>query len=490
MASRRTSAARSGVITALSLAVVTGLAAVVGVVIAREFGRSAETDGFFVAYGVFIVIVIAATGYRAVVLPRLTRAHLEGRLAAEALATALALAVVAVPAMLVATLLADEIGGLLARNLPAESRATTSSVLPWLVAAGIGQVYAGLAASALAALDDYETAALGFAAGSIAGLALILVRVGEDGIVAVAWGMALNAATALAVPAVRIALLRPVLALRGIAPRPLTRLGEFARGVSLPLALQGFYVVSLVVATGLGVGVATSFSYAFLIASALVAITASSLSLVSSAPLTRGGLDPVRAAAHVGNSAWLALAVVAGAAGVFAVAGERIVRFALGSVYGGETGAEVGRLVVYLGPWMVASVGASVTFPLLFVAARERLVPVLSLTALVLHVPLSWAAREAFGLVGVAGSLALTTMLLFAGMLALISRRTLAGGARALAGSAAFTGALAAASFAVFGLVLDALPAAALGFLLYAALLALLRPPGLVRAVAYVRGLR
>ena len=48
----------TGAVTALALAVQTGLAAVVGVIIAREFGRGAETDGFFAAYGVFIVIVL------------------------------------------------------------------------------------------------------------------------------------------------------------------------------------------------------------------------------------------------------------------------------------------------------------------------------------------------------------------------------------------------------------------------------------------------
>ena len=45
----------TGAVTALALAVQTGLAAVVGVIIARELGRTAETDGFFAAYGVFIV---------------------------------------------------------------------------------------------------------------------------------------------------------------------------------------------------------------------------------------------------------------------------------------------------------------------------------------------------------------------------------------------------------------------------------------------------
>ena len=84
--------------TALAIAVQSGLAAVVGVVIARELGRTAETDGFFAAYGVFIVLALAATAIRLVVLPPLGRARVERRLGQETAAWAVALAVVAVPA--------------------------------------------------------------------------------------------------------------------------------------------------------------------------------------------------------------------------------------------------------------------------------------------------------------------------------------------------------------------------------------------------------
>ena len=50
-----------------------------------------------------------------------------------------------------------------------------------------------------------------------------------------------------------------------------------------------------------------------------------------------------------------------GIAQVFALAGEAVVRRVLGSSYGGSTGAELGRLVVYLVPWTVASVALTET---------------------------------------------------------------------------------------------------------------------------------
>ena len=63
----------TGAITALALAVQTGLAAVVGVIIAQKLGRTAETDGFFAAYGVFIVLVLMGTAIRVTMLPSFAR---------------------------------------------------------------------------------------------------------------------------------------------------------------------------------------------------------------------------------------------------------------------------------------------------------------------------------------------------------------------------------------------------------------------------------
>lgn len=489
--SPRTTVARSGLQTALSLATVTGLAAIVGVVIAREFGRGAVTDGFFAGYGLFIVLVLVATGFRTVALPSLARARGAGRLGEETVGWALALAVLAVPALVLGVLAPEWTAGLLTGDLPEEARRTAAEVLPWMLPAAVCQLYAALAASALAALDDYGTAALGYAVGSLSGLGLILWRVGEDGPTAVAWGMFLNGALALAVPLVALALKRPSDKVSlGRAPGVGARLLELWRGVALALALQALYVVCLRFAAELGVGDVTSFSYAYLIGAALVAVTASSLSLVSSVPLTRLGIDePGRAAAHVINTSWLAPAAVAGAAGVFALAGEAVAETVLGGAYGGETGTELGRLVVELAPWMVASIGVSTTFPLLFVSGRARRLPWLAAGALVAHVPIVWLGGELFALAGIAVALAVTTALVLAGLLQMLSGGALVRVARGLAKATAWSGGLAVLAFGASGLALSPIPAATLGLVLYVGLLALVRPGGLVRAWSYVRAL-
>ena len=237
--------------------------------------------------------------------------------------------VLAVPALAVALFAARPGGATLLTGFgPAAARDAAQDVLPLMVLAACAQLYAGLAASALAALDDYLTAAISYIAASFVGLGYILVRVDEDGVMAVAVGMALNGA-----PRGRAPDARSRSRVRGRrrchAAAFDRRASRFPGGSSrraaasaLPLALQAVYLVSLPFAAREGVGAQTSFGYAYLAAAALVAVTSSSLGLVTSVPLTRVGLGAASVARHVVSSSWLALVAVGAAAGVFAVAGH------------------------------------------------------------------------------------------------------------------------------------------------------------------------
>ena len=283
----------SGLLTALSLAVVTGLSAAVGVVIAREFGRGVETDGFFAAYAVFLVFVLAASAVRVAVLPSLARARAAGTFGSVLSSYGLALALVAVPAIALGVLANDWTAELLAGGLPPIAQKTAADALVFLVPAAIAHLYAALAASGLAAFDSYGTAAAGYALGSVLGLAVILWRVDEDGIIACAWGPLVNGLVALTVPLIGL-LLRADWG-RRVALDIGSRFAELARATALPIVLQAFFVVCLRFVSGLGTGSVTSFTYAYFVAAALVAVTASSLGLVSSVPLTRAALSDERA---------------------------------------------------------------------------------------------------------------------------------------------------------------------------------------------------
>jgi O-antigen/teichoic acid export membrane protein len=472
----------SGVLTGISTAAVSGSAAILGVLLSRKFGHGVRTDGFFAAYGVYLAVVLVAGALRVVVLPRFVVARAADRLGHELGAWTAGLALPLAGAVALAVAWPHGVASALTSS--ADAREQAAALLPWVVPSAAAQVYGGLVASALAAYDDYASAAVGFAVGSVCGVVLTVALV-DHGVIAFGWGLALNGALSLAIPLV------PLLR-RGAAAapdgRPWGRLVELGEGIALPIALQGLYVVAYRFASGLGAGRATTFSYAYLIAAFLVAVTATSVALVSTVPLAREGASPERVARHVVAIAWLSLVPVAAAAGVFTLAGEPLVRNILGESYGGGTGAELGRLVGYLAPWMVASVVVSVAYPIVFVRGRARWLPGLAAAVLAAQVLVEWGARAAFGLGGVAGGLALTTAVVVVVLLAALDalRRTAAG----VLVAAVACGAVAVAAFGLPRLVTGPIAAASVGLAVYVVALAAWRPAGLRDAWAYLRTLQ
>ena len=206
-------------------------------------------------------------------------------------------------------------------------------------------------------------------------------------------------------------------------------------------------------------------------------------------PLSRAALSAERASRHVVSTSLVSFAAVAAAAGVFALVGEPIVQAALGQDYEGEAGGEIGRLIVLLGPLMAASIGVTITFPLLFVAGRERRLPWLAIAALVVHVVLTWAAVEAFELDGLALALTLSTLVVLAVLLGLLSTQVLAESGRRLALGAAAVGGLALVAFTAPSWLLPDAAAAVFGVAIFGALLVALRDRGLRQAWSYLRTL-
>lgn len=477
----------NALLTGLSTLAVAGAAAGAAALLAHEFGRNARTDGFFAAYGVYLVLSIAAQAFRLVVAPELARAAEGGRLGEEVrgwLASFLLLAVAATVAVVAA---AGPLGDLLTGN--GEAAAVASASVRWLVPAALAQLLAALAASALAAVDDYAAAAAAYALGAVASLA-VFASLTSHGVVALAWGTAVNGGITLAIPLL-------ALARRGHLLGPLSRrtlqlgrrLWRLVQGAAVPLAVQALYVVASVLAGGLGTGRQTSLSFAYLIAAMLVTVTASTVALISSVPLTRAGLGDEAAARHILDATWLSGAVIAAAAGAISLVGGDVFERVLGSAYEGDIGRELGRLVLELAPWTVGAVVYTLAFPLLFVAGRRRALVPLALAALAVHVPVAYGLRAAWGLTGVALSLAVSTALLVAGLLAALSPGLLRRVAAGLVQPVALEAGAAGLVFGVLALLVGRWGAALGGLVLYAAALAGLWRLGLGRAWHYLRGL-
>jgi hypothetical protein len=486
---RRRSALRSGLLTGLAQVVIALAAAGAGALLAHKFGRNAETDGFLSSYAVYLVLVLAAQAFRMVVVPDLTRAAAQGQLGGETRSYALAYLSLAVPVSVLVAAFSSQIGDVLTGNLPPRAAHVAARALVVLVPAAFVQLLAALAAGALAALDSYGTAAAGFALGGVVSVVVFAALANRHGIVALAWGLAASAAVSVTVPTT--ALLRKH-ALGGPTPARLeigSRIWHLVQGAAVPVALQGCYLLGLRFAAKLGVGSVSSFSYAYLAASTLVGATAFSVGLISSAPLTRRGIDPVAAARHVVHAGWVSLSIVGAAAGVFALVGGRIVGAVLGSAYGGGVGRALGHLVVYLAPWMIAWVGFAVTFPLVFVAEKRWTLVPLAALGFGLCIPVGLGLRALWGLPGIAVAIGLATLVIAAGLMATVSPRTLEVAIIGLGRLALAIGSAAALAFGPISLALSPVPAAVVGVVLYVLLIYALRSLGLSEAWTYVRGL-
>lgn len=486
---RTPSALRSGLLTGLAQIVLAFAAAGAGALLAQKFGRSAETDGFLSAYGVYLVLVLAAQAFRMVVVPDLTRAAAAGRLAGESRAYALAFASIALPLSVLVAVFSGPLGDLITGSLPPRSAHVAGRALAILVPAAFVQLLAALGASALAAIDSYGTAAGGFALGGVVGLSVFAALANSQGIVALAIGLAANATVALTVPVV-VLWRRGALHGRPAESRALgLRLWHLLEGAAVPLALQGCYLLALRFAAKLGVGSVTSFSYAYLAASTLVSATAFSLGVISSAPLTRRGVDPREAGRHVVHAGWVSLSIVGAAAGVFALVGGHIVQFVLGNAYRGKVGRDLGHLVVYLSPWMVAWVVFAVTFPLVFVAGRRSTLVPVAAGGFALCIPVGLALRSVWELPGIAIAIGAATLVISVGLLWMIDRSTLGIAALGIGRLALAVGGASALAFGGLSLLLSPVPAAALGVLVYGAVIYAIRSYGLTEAWTYIRGL-
>ncbi len=143
--------------------------------------------------------------------------------------------------------------------------------------------------------------------------------------------------------------------------------------------------------------------------------------------------------------------------------------------------------MVWLTPWMVVTVAFAVAYPLLFVVGRERGLVPLAVATLLVQVPIAWGCARSGASNGIALALGITSALVLVGVLVELSLRMLERTLGGVLWAALLLGGLAVVTFGGAGLLLGDVPAAVVGLVAYAAVLVLVRPPGLRHAWAYVR---
>ena len=471
---------------------------VLAVVIVHAFGKGEQTDGLFAAYGLYAVAVLVAGS---------TRVALVGRLAGgpeQELDHYLA-AVAALGAVLIVggILLGDPVGKLLVGADRPRASHTAAQAMAVLGPAAAAQLLAALAASGLATRGSFKPVAVGYVAGGLLSLALLVGLKHALGIRAVSVGILAGSllTAAIALGALGRAGYRPAprrLRPDAVAARALFTIGLGAIGSAL---WQVAYVVSTAGAARIASGAVTDYAYAFFAASLLIGVSSGSAAVVIAAPVARSWTG--EAASVAGPLRGLVRAsttLAAPALAVGAVLGTEIVHRVLGGSFSGADARAIVASVLALSGVIVGASLLPVPALAAFADGRYRVVAFASAVAFALQVALTALATagDRVWLVGLAascGSLA-TGMLLVRGALG-------PGGLPILAGALADSLRLAlltVVAFAPLGLLAAAagglgvrLAAAAAGLVLWTAglrlllpahwaLLGRLRPAGLSRA--------
>jgi peptidoglycan biosynthesis protein MviN/MurJ (putative lipid II flippase) len=446
----RTRAADTAVTAIGGIAVLFG-AALMGVLIARRFGASARTDGFFVANALYGVFLILAQSLRMTAVPRLidgTGGRFRTELRGIALVFAGSGALFAAAGLGLAPLVAG--GDAL--------RAFQVTLLVLWPAAGL-HLFAGLGAAMLATWDDFRVPALAFAAGALANVAAFLVLTPPLEVYGIAAALAVGAGVSAGL--IALELRREGRRRQTPASWPETGGARLSAARILLggipfVATQLAPLISVAFAATVGAGRASVYWYAVMLLVLLNAALSSPISVVFAPVVARDFARDREASAALTLRAFRAASTLAvPAVAALCLLGPQPADWLLTKLSGSEID-DIFTLLLVLSPALLAA--QLMAIPLLVVLARGRLVQLAKWTMLVLagHAALT-AVAAALGL-GLFGIAAVATISAFAlsGTIALL----------ALGGHA--PGVFRGAAKAIAGVVVPALvaflvPAVALG---------------------------
>jgi peptidoglycan biosynthesis protein MviN/MurJ (putative lipid II flippase) len=388
------------------------------ILIASRFGSTAETDGFFAAYGIYGVVVLLAQSTRLTLVPRLlggtSRFERFDNFLGTAVVIWLATGVVFVAA---GAPLADLLTG------QSTARDAAQEALLILFPATAAQLFAALAAAMLGVLGHYLGAAAVYAAGSIATLLCYLALVSSLGVRAVPVALLCGSfATALPLLWQMVAAgWRPRLA--SSAGGAVRRVGLLLAGASSIAVPQILYVITLSFASGIGEGAATVYSYAFFALGVVVASVASSVSIVLAAPLAATwDRRPSSLRIHVDRSLRFSLLLLAPVAAAAALIGDDAASFVLR----GFTDSEIQRTVecfLLLFPAILAAMATAIPLIALYALERHNALAAITVPVIACHVVVSMLAVELDGLLALAGAASLSAVLFAGGIYRLLYGR-------------------------------------------------------------------
>ncbi|MDO9353077.1 MAG: hypothetical protein Q7T55_05250 [Solirubrobacteraceae bacterium] len=433
-----TRAARAGLLMAVSTLAMAGGSAIQAVLYLGEYGATARTDAFFAAFAVYQVAGVFTQATRVSSVPLLVGQGAIGMLRFFG-----GLAVIAIPVILACGPLAGPVADLLAPSATGSAHELAVSALRILCVAIVLQLGAAGAATLLGMRDRFEPVALAYALVALTGL-IVFLAIRTRGELALAWSMLAMAIVTtgwvfFALWKVRrqeLASGEGGLGFGGyeqkskLIGQSVSTAGHFLGRSVVYFVINAFFLVTLaVVGREGGAGAATVLSYAYLLASYLVAGTSTAVGISRAPDMVRGAQEQewstvvADTVPHGYRYAALVSAPIL-AAGV--VAATPVVDTLLPTALGAGQADQLGRDILLLAPWTAAALLLNFAIPSLFALAKARTVNLLAPFALALHVGAAFLGAELGGVDGVIAAMVVAP-LLFAAVLIVIGARDLLG---------------------------------------------------------------
>jgi peptidoglycan biosynthesis protein MviN/MurJ (putative lipid II flippase) len=447
------SMAHSSLWAALSQVALLGIQGIAALAILVTFGKGADTDAVFAAYGVYGILVVMCQTLRLTVVARIVESPSPHAAFDRFLGAGLSLVVVAGVVQIL-------FGGVLARVLTGDLGAHAVSVARWTLAilwvAVGGQLLAALGAALLGVRGEFKYIGLSYVVGGALNIGLLLGLSGAIGIFSVATGVA--AGTAISAAAithrVRATGYRMDRAAVFAGARQWRTSTMLVVASAATVLTQLNFVISASFGARIGVGAVTIYTTAFFGAALIVALTASAAALVLAAPVAQSwDRDPDGLLPHLATVMRAGLLVIAPAVGVAALIGDDVIDVILSGSFSAADADTAIATFVALSGFLVAMLAMQLPLLAAYALSRYNATAVLGVIATGVHVA-ACAVAVATGkivLLGVAASLsALTTMTL---LLWLVHRRGVLRPLAIVAKETAIAGSAALVCFGVPGLV-------------------------------------
>jgi len=342
------------------------LGGALALLVAQVFGKNAKTDAFFTAYGIYAVGLTFAQTFRLTAVSRLIQGdenesvtHMLGAVTLMALGLGIPMLV-----------LANPVAKLLVTTDPGHIGPTTLRIL-WL--ALTAQLLAAMLATVLAVRAAFFVIGLAMLLSGLISVGVFLATYSALGII--------SAPVALAASALWLSTVFGVtLRRRGWRPmRPDLRAARrMSREASTLTVASAFfigtnlaYVVCVSIAARQGKGEATLFAYAYVLAVALVAVTANVSAMVHSPALIASSSRAAGAAATGVSTLRFTLMLAGPVLGMALLVGRPLIGLALGHGFSSGDVREILVTLVLLTGWLLAS--AAGLFAVIELLARSEL---------------------------------------------------------------------------------------------------------------------